>query len=134
MRNKHKCRKGFGLGQIMAMLLVVLPTIAFIVTFMLDYWSVMQADYKLKLIANQVSERADNMKDLSSFSMNGNVTCPNGTSLVFGNRKDSNKKGKIDIIITYTHNGPYLKNKVLSTQMHTYSYHDQNMSIIGSCQ
>lgn len=134
MRNKHKCRKAFGLGQIMAMLLVVLPAMAFIVTYMLDYWSVMQADYKLKLIANQVSERADNMEDLSDFSFDDNVTCPNGTNLVFSEQKDSDKEGKIDVIINYTHNGTYIKNKLLSTDMHTYSYHDQNMSIIGTCQ
>jgi len=134
MRNKQRCHNAFGLGQIMATLLVVLPTMAFIVTFILDYWSIMQEDYKLKLIANQVSQKADNMKDLSNFKMNADDLCPKGTSLVFSNQKDSDKKGKIDVVITYIHNGNYLKNKLLSTSMHTYSYHDQNMSITGTCQ
>lgn len=134
MRNKNRCRNAFGLGQIMATLLVVLPTMAFIVTFMIDYWSIMQEDYKLKLIANQASQKADNMKDLSSFDMNADDLCPNNTHLTFSNKKDADKAGKIDMLITYTHNGPYLKNKLLSTSMHTYSYHDQNMSIIGTCQ
>ena len=134
MRNKNRCRNAFGLGQIMATLLVVLPTMAFIVTFMIDYWSIMQEDYKLKLIANQASQKADNMEDLSSFDMNADDLCPNGTHLTFSNKKDADEAGKIDIVITYTHNGPYLKNKLLSTSMHTYSYHDQNMSIIGTCQ
>lgn len=134
MRNKHRCRNAFGLGQIMATLLVVLPTIAFIVTFMIDYWSIMQEDYKLKLIVNQASQKADNMKDLNSFTINADDLCPKGTHLVFTNQKDADQKGKIDIVIAYTHNGAYLKNKLLSTSMHTYSYHDQNMSIIGTCQ
>jgi len=134
MRNKHRCRNAFGFGQIMATLLVVLPTMAFIVTFMIDYWSVMQEDYKLKLIVNQASQKADNMEDLSSFTMNADDLCPSATHLVFSKPKDSDTKGRIDIVIAYTHNGPYIKNKLLSTSMHTYSYHDQNMSIIGTCQ
>jgi len=134
MRNRHKCHAAFGLGQIMATLLVVLPTMAFIVTFMIDYWSIMQEDYKLKIIANQASQKADNAEDLSSFSMNADDLCPNATHLVFSNKKDAAKKGRIDIVINYTHNGAYLKNKLLSTSMHTYSYHDQNMSITGTCQ
>ncbi len=134
MRNKHRCRKAFGLGQIMATLLVVLPTMAFIVTFMIDYWSIMQEDYKLKLIVNQASQKADNMEDLSSFDLDADDLCPNATHLVFSKAKDADTKGRIDIVIAYTHNGPYVKNKLLSTSMHTYSYHDQNMSIIGTCQ
>jgi hypothetical protein len=134
MKNRYAFRNAFGMGQIMAMLLIVLPAMAFIVTFMIDYWRVMQADYRLKLIANQVSEHADNQEDLTTFSFDRNVSCPGGTTLVFSNKKDSDQPGKIDVVIKYTHNGPYLKNKVLSSAMHTYSYHDQNMSIIGTCQ
>jgi len=134
MKNNHRFRNAFGMGQIMATLLVVLPTIAFIVTFMIDYWRIMQEDYKLKLIVNQASQRADNMEDLSDFNMSADALCPNGTTLVFSNQTDSDQKGKIDIVIAYTHNGPYLKNKLLSTSMHTYSYHDQNMTITGTCQ
>jgi len=134
MKNNHRFRNAFGMGQIMATLLVVLPTIAFIVTFMIDYWSIMQEDYKLKLIVNQASQRADNLEDLTNFSMSADDLCPRGTSLVFTNQKDSDTKGKIDIVIAYTHNGAYLKNKLLSTSMHTYSYHDQNMTITGTCQ
>ena len=135
MRTKHM-RDAFGMGQIMATLLVVLPTMAFIVTFIIDYWSVMQADYKLKLIANQASQKADNAKDLrsSNFTMDDKGLCPKGTTLTFATPSDSDESGRIDITINYTYNGPYLKNKQLSTAMHTYSYHDQNMSITGTCQ
>jgi hypothetical protein len=129
-------RKAFGMGQIMATLLVVLPTMAFIVTFLIDYWNLMQADYRLKLLVNQASQKADNMQDLraTQFSMDDNQLCPNATSLHFGIPTDSNETGRIDITINYLYNGTYLKNKQLSTSMHTYSYHDQNMSITGTCQ
>ena len=129
-------RKAFGMGQIMATLLVVLPTMAFIVTFLIDYWNIMQVDYKLKLLVNQASQKADNMQDLrsSQFSMDDNQLCPNATSLHFGTPTDSNETGRIDITINYLYNGTYLKNKQLSASMHTYSYHDQNMSITGTCK
>jgi Flp pilus assembly protein TadG len=134
MKNKHICRSGFGLSQIMALLLVVLPTMVFAIMLLLDYWNVMQVDYKLKLIANQVSDRADSMEDLTNFSIEDRGLCPKGTSLVFSDQIDSTGKGYIDVTIKYNYNGSYFKNKVLSTSMHTYSYHDQNMSIVGTCQ
>lgn len=122
-----------GLSQIMATLLVVLPTMAFIVTFLLDYWSVMQADYKLKLLANQVAEVANNKTDISSFTAPDRGLCPNGTRLSFSTQSDGNGPAYIDITIVYNYNGTYLKNKNLSTSISTYSYHDQNMTITGTC-
>jgi len=138
MKNKRGFRKGdIGLAQIMAMLLVVLPTMAFIIALLTDYWAVMQADYKLKLIANSVSEVADNKQNLSGFTTSDNGLCPKGSTLSFSNPSfysDANKTGFIDVTIRYLYNGTYFKNKMLTTTMHTYSYHDQNMSIVGTCQ
>jgi len=131
---KNRFRAGFGMGQIMATLLVVLPTIAFITTLLVDYWAVMQVDYKLKLLANAVSVEADGMEDLTNFSVTDRGFCPPNTALVFSNQTDAQNKGQIDITIAYTYNGTYFTNKKLSTSMHTYSYHDQNMSITGTCQ
>ena len=84
MKSRKTWRNGLGLSQLMAMMLVVLPTMAFIVTFLLDYWGVMQADYKLKLLANQVAEVANNQTDISNFTMPDRGLCPNGTTLSFG--------------------------------------------------
>jgi hypothetical protein len=131
---KNKFRNAFGMGQIMATLLVVLPTIAFITTLLVDYWGVMQVDYKLKLLANAVSVEADGMEDLTNFNVSDRGFCPPNTTLVYSNQTTSPNKGQIDITIAYTYNGAYFKNKKMSTSMHTYSYHDQNMSITGTCQ
>ena len=147
MKNKRSFRTGFGMGQIMAMLLVVLPMIAFVLTLMTEYWSIMQTDYRLKVIANKVSTFADSRKDLRDFSDGSggtaqdfqnlvdavNTLCPKGTTITFGTISDA-PKGEVSVTIQYVHNGPYFKNKTLSTTMSTYSYHDQNMSVTGTCQ
>jgi hypothetical protein len=140
MKNRYSFRNGFGMGQIMAMLLVVLPTLAFVITLMTDYWSVMQEDYKLKLIANQVSMVLDGEQDLRAANLNAtlngsiNNICPRGTTLSFSAPQDAHTLGQVSVTIAYVHNGAYFKNKTLSTQMQTYSYHDQNISITGTCQ
>ncbi len=145
MKNKQQWRKGMGLAQIMATLLVVLPTMAFIVTFLLDYWSVMQADYRLKLIANMGAEYANSREDTSNFNDSNTTTdlinavntsnlCPNGTSLSLSSFANNEPTDQISVVVNYVHNGPYLKNKTASTNMRTYSYHDQNLSVILVCQ
>ena len=138
MKTKRGFRSGMGFGQIMAMMLVVMPALAFSVTILFDYWSVMQADYKLKLIANYVSERANSAEDLTAFSSSDRGLCPRKdgapTALVFSNQGFSTNANNIDITINYTYDGTYIKNKLLSTSIHTYSYHDLNMSITGTCQ
>jgi len=142
MKNRHSFRNGFGMGQVMAMLLVVLPMIAFIITLMIDYWSVMQEDYKLKLIANQASRVLDSEQVLRANDLNttaltdkvGSNLCPRNTTINFSDPADANQSGLINITIEYVHNGTYFKNKTLKTQMQTYSYHDQNISITGTCQ
>ena len=141
MKNNRSFRNGFGMGQIMAMLLVVLPTLAFVITLMIDYWSVMQEDYKLKLIANQASLVLDSEQDLRAADLNATLTskvgsnlCPRGTNISFSAPADAPQFGQVIVTIKYTHNGHYFKNKTLNTQMQTYSYHDQNISITGTCQ
>jgi hypothetical protein len=140
MNNRKNFRNGFGMGQNMAMLLVVLPTLAFILTLMIDYWSVMQEDYKLKLLTNQVSMILDSEEDLRAQNLNETLAtkvknlCPNGTTLSFSTPADMPTKGQISVSINSLHNGHYFKNRTLTSQMQTYSYHDQNISITGTCQ
>ena len=144
MKTKRSWRNGMGLSQIMALLLLVLPTLAFILTLLIDYWTVMQIDYKLKLVANYVSDKANSQEDLSGFISDDRGLCPviGGKKTVLSFVDDSNNstqsdatdEGHIDITIKCNYNGAYFKNKVLSTSMHTLSYHDQNMSIIGTCK
>lgn len=142
MKSKPTWRNGFGLTQIMALLLIVLPTMAFIVTFLLDYWALMRVDNNLKLIANMATSRLNSVTDLSA-DLNDSLLedklssfCPNGKKVNFTGSRKGNGAGKdyIELSVNYTYNGTYLKNKNLVTRMTTYSYHDQNATIELSCE
>lgn len=136
-------RKGFGLGQIMATLLVVMPTLAFSVMFLFAYWNVMQIDYKLKLIANMAADFANSRTELRifgdaetiAFSTRASTLCPAGTALNFSPITDGNAKDEISITVEYTTpaTDTYMASKKLSTNIQTYSYHEQNMSITLTC-
>jgi len=141
MRTKVSWRKGLGLSQIMATLLVVLPTMAFIVTFIVDYWSLMQADYKLKLIANMSSVYYISKVDITDTSdistallTQASGLCPNSTTLSQTSAISNASSGTVEVIVRYVYNGTYLTNKVMSTNMITYSYNDQNRTIVLTCQ
>lgn len=149
MSNKQGFRAGIGLAQIMATLLVVLPTLAFMIVILFDYWSVMQADYRIKLVANLASEFAiarDNLRDFSdgkgglasdyaAFVERANKLCPGNTKLGLDvGVHDAPNKGEVDITIKYIYNGTYLKNQVLQTRIDAYSYTDQNMSVGLICK
>ncbi len=143
MKTKQGWRKGIGLAQIMALLLVVLPTMVFIITLLLDYWTVMQADYKLKLIANLSSQYANGKEDVTDLSdidaqlisrVNAQNLCPNGKSLSLKSSNTNGLEGQIVLSVEYVHNGPYIQNKTIRTNMLTYSYHDQNLTAVFVCQ
>ncbi len=143
MKSRKGLRGGFGLSQIMALLLVVLPTIAFIVTLIFDYWSVMQADYKLKLIANMASgyyNSVEDTTDINATHLSDNLLdqaskiCPGSTNLATPSYDNNESEGIINIKVEYLHDGTYFKNKTLSTNIITYSYHDQNLSAVLTCQ
>lgn len=143
MKTKTSWRRGFGLGQIMATLLVVLPTMAFSIMFLISYWNVMQIDYKLKLIADIASEYASNKEnlsdfsgtDFSDFSTQASQLCPQGKAITFGTPTYTGPKDIISITVEYTTpaSDVYLANKKLSTNIQTYSYHEQNMSVVLTC-
>jgi hypothetical protein len=146
-KSKTTWRNGLGLGQIMATLLVVLPTIAFSVTFLLAYWNVMQVDYKLKLIANVAAEFANSSSDpqsdftdLSSTSLftMANKLCPKGTTIAVkpNTLSDANSSDVISIVVEYVTpvSDAYLGGTVVSTNIQTYSYNDKNMSVTLECQ
>jgi len=139
---KSRLRRGFGLGQIMATLLVVLPTLAFLVTFMFDYWAVMQADNRLKLIAFMSSTHLDGLEDLSNAGLGKqdwtilfaelDKQCPGSTNIVYKGRADANSS-IVEVIVSFNHSGPYF-NRTISTSMSTYSYHEQNATINLVCE
>jgi len=146
IRNSKKTwRNGLGLGQIMATLLVVLPTIAFSVTFLIAYWNVMQVDYKLKLIANMAADYANSSEDPqtsfsnfagTSFEASASRLCPKGRTITLDSGvSDASSSGEISIIVEYTtpDSDTYLSGQTISTRIQTYSYHDQNMSVVLTC-
>lgn len=143
MRTKKSWKNAMGLGQIMAMLLVVLPTIAFGVTFILAYWNVMQIDNRLKLIANLSSEFTNYREDLRDFSdeesdnfkTRASSLCPGGQAIEFTSINDGAAKGEISITVVYVtpSTDHYFTNQTISTNMQIYSYKDQNMSATLTC-
>lgn len=146
MRIKKNFRAGFGLGQIMATLLVVLPTLAFSVTFLIEYWKVMQVDNRLKLIASMASDFADQRSELRAFSDTDSTDfitaasklCPKGRTIPITALRAATDapKGIIDITVKYTTpaDATYFKSKVISTNMKTYAFDkDSNMSVVLTC-
>ena len=132
-------RNGLGLSQIMATLLVVLPTLAFMITLLIEYWSVMQADYRLKLVANIASDYSNQLQDSSTFDLNAfsdaaDDLCPGASKIKEDSKTNNSKSGQISIKVDYTFNGTYFKNKTLTTSIYTYSFNDQNMSITLKCE
>ena len=138
---RHSWHKGdMGMGQIAAVLLIVLPTLAFSVTFLISYWKVMQADYKIKLVANTSADfynGVENISDMNTTKLLSNAgrLCPNDTNLTISSSSNSNTSGMIDVTVQYTTpDSAYFGKKTLQTTMHTYSYHDQNLSVVLVCQ
>ena len=129
-----------GLGQITAVLLIVLPTLAFSVTLLTSYWKVMQADYKIKLVANVSADFYNGVVDSSNINTtkllnSAGKLCPNDTNLTISSSSNTNSSGMIDLTVQYTTpDSAYFGKKMIQTTMHTYSYHDQNLSVTLVCQ
>lgn len=141
MKSRALFRSGFGFSEIMALMLVVLPTVAFIITLLIDYWAVMRIDNNLKIIAHLASSKLNNMSDLASSPQDGDLQnllssyCPKGKVLTLANSRsgDGPMSGAIDVRVSYTYNGTYLKDKTMLATMVSYSYHDQNATIELVC-
>lgn len=141
MKNKRTWKGGFGLAQIMAVLLVVLPTIAFIVTLLIDYWAIMRIDNNLKLMTSLATTKMNNITDLSFSPSDANLQnllssyCPKDTAVNLNASRigDGSAEGIIIVNASYTYNGTYLKDKTMNATMVTYSYHDQNATINLVC-
>jgi Flp pilus assembly protein TadG len=137
--NKALFRKGFGFEQIVAFLLLVLPTLAFIIMLVIEYWSVMRIDNNLKLITIMLSNVAAEQKDVrdddaysSVIAKINNGYCPNGTSLQTLSKGD-NGKGEISISVAYQFDGRFFSKKLVS-KIDTFSYFDQNLTASYECQ
>jgi len=142
MKIKRSWRGGIALAEIMALLLLVLPTMAFIVTFLIDYWAVMRIDNNLKLITNMATSKLNSKTDLAADPDDALLEeklssfCPNGKEISFAGSRVGNGAGAgyIEVSVSCTYDGTYLKDKKLVAKMTTYSYHDQNATIELKCE
>jgi hypothetical protein len=89
------------------------------------------------------ADYANNKKDLTAFGDEGftnfvssvNKLCPKEGEVVFGTPTYTGPKDIISITVEYTtpDTDTYLANKHLSTNIQTYSYHEQNISVTLTC-
>jgi Flp pilus assembly protein TadG len=139
MKTKPLFRAGFGFEQIVAFLLLVLPTLAFIIMLVIEYWSVMRIDNNLKLITMMLSNVAAEQKDVrdddaysSVIDKINNGYCPRGTTLQNISKAD-NGKGEITISVEYQFDGRFFSQKLVS-KLDTFSYFDQNLTAVYECK
>lgn len=139
MKTKALYRAGFGFEQIVALLLLVLPALAFIVMLLSEYTAIMHIDNKLKLITNMLSRFAaqqENVRDWSVYTpvlAQASKLCPQGTSLIFDSRGDAANPREISITVSYHFKGNYF-DRTLTERLITYSYHDQNLTAALTCK
>ncbi|MDD5717747.1 MAG: hypothetical protein PHW64_08065 [Sulfuricurvum sp.] len=147
MNNKPGWRKGFGFAQIFALMIVVIPTAIFLMTLLLDYWTVMQLDNRLKMMSHRAIMIINNESNLSS---EANVKksmddlkawgvlqslCPSSKPTLKLSRvgEMNASQTKIEVVIAkYPLNR--LGDKNLSSTITSYSYKDQNGSFKLECE
>lgn len=147
MKNKLGWRKGFGFAQIMAMIIVVIPTTLFIITLLFDYWTAMQLDNRLKLMSNRGIMAINNASDLSSANVlkismvaSGDWAiieslCPTSKPVLgltyIGTMPITNETEVTTAVRYETFN--HLAARTLSSKITSYSYNDQNGSFKLEC-
>lgn len=141
MNIKPRWRKGFGLAQIMAMIIVVIPTFAFIITILFDYWTVMQLDNRLKLMSHRTITIIDNNETLGIFSLpEAEKTviaslCPSSMPTLTFVRIGDMPAGQTKIESTLAYDKfNHLEAKRVSSIITSYSYRDQNGSFKQECK
>lgn len=146
MNSKRGWRKGFGFAQIMAMIVVVIPTSIYMITILFDYWTAMQLDNHLKLMSHRAISAMNNASDLSSMAsletsmkttgnwdvING--LCPKDMTLSLISRTDM-PKGQTQVVMAVTYDKfNHLDVQELSSKIISYSYNDQNGSFKMECK
>lgn len=125
----------------MALIIVVIPTFAFIVTILFDYWTVMQLDNRLKLMSHRAITIIDNNETLGSFSFSTAEKtliasfCPASMpTLVFSRTGDmTTGQTRIESSVMYDKFN-HLEAKNVSSIITSYSYRDQNGSFKLECK
>lgn len=147
MKNKLGWRKGFGFAQIMAMIIVVIPTTLFIITLLFDYWAAMQLDNRLKLMSNRGIMAVNNAVNLSSANVLKDSMIASGDWTIIQSLCPSSNPV---LVLTYIGTMPianetevttalrydkfnHLAARTLSSKITSYSYNDQNGSFKLEC-
>ncbi|MBN2869561.1 MAG: hypothetical protein JXK04_01235 [Campylobacterales bacterium] len=142
MSNKRHWRRGFGLAQIMALIIVVIPTAAFMITLLFDYWTAMQLDNRLKLMSHRAIMAINNAETLGAAYTLPEADreiveslCPASMrALVFARMDDMpSAQTRITAQVMYDRFN-HLEAKVLSSTITSYSYNDQNGSYLLECK
>lgn len=129
--------------EIMAMLVVVIPTTIFIITLLFDYWTLMRVDNQLKLIAHRSVTAINNAVDAStagSALSSSEKTiiedlCPPAFPVLAVSRVKDMPSGQIEINATITYSGlNHMDDTTLSTVIASYSYQEQNGSFAIECK
>jgi len=146
MNNKRGWRKGIGLPEMIAMIIVVIPTTIFMITLLFDYWALMRVDNQLKLIAHRTITALNNAEDLSSkdsaidsmkpeeYEMIQSLCPPIKPNIAFDRIGDMPfGQTKVEVMMTYD-NLNHLDPKQMSSSITSYSYHDSNGSFTLECK
>lgn len=142
MNNKTAWRKGFGLAQIMAMIVVVIPTSLFIMTLLFDYWAAMQLDNRLKLMSHRAVmaiNSAELLDNAFAFSAEEKALlqslCPSGKATLELSRTGDMPSGQTQVSALVVYDRfIHLAAKELKSTITSYSYNDQNGSYQLECK
>ncbi len=142
MSNKRHWRRGFGLAQIMALIIVVIPTTAFMITLLFDYWTAMQLDNRLKLMSHRAIMAINNAETLgASFTLSESEEgvlsglCPSSMpnlELTYLGEMEAPGQTRVAATVTYDRFN-HLEAKELASTITSYSYNDQNGSYLLEC-
>ena len=130
------------LAQIMAMIVVVIPTSIFIITLLFDYWTAMQLDNRLKLISHRGIMAINNAEVLDgAYTLPAADTtmlaslCPASMGAIEFKRVGDMPSGQTQITAQITYDRfNHLGAKELKSTITSYSYRDQNGSYQLECK
>lgn len=126
----------------MAMIIVVIPTAAFIITLLFDYWTAMQLDNRLKLMSHRAVMALNNAEALDgAYTLSAEDAtllaslCPASKKTLEFIRVGDMPSGQTQItaLVTYDRFN-HLEAKELKSAITSYSYRDQNGSYQLECK
>lgn len=146
MKIKRGWRGATGMAEIIAIILVLLPVVAFFLTLMLDYWTLMRIDNQLKLIAYQISGKLDSSEDLSTADAFTTAVgsddlsqiaslCPAAKPTLNVTRTEDMPYGQTLVTAQVVYDQlNHMDDRTMQTTIRSFSYRDQNGSFLIECK